>query len=226
MSDLIVACAADPDHTNGYFSVLRSQVERAGLPFVYECILPFSWKALLEWELYFCRRHVGSRVVFVDAADFLMVGSAAELDAIVPRYDILFHGEARCWPEPHKADIGRYASERHGPYPFVNGTGPAGSAEVIADTIAWGFEHCPIRGREASIFADNDQRMLTDCYLAGYGHVDQTGALSAQLNAIGPSEVRIEYGRLVLPNGSRPVFVHLNGAAKTTYARIIAELAR
>jgi len=135
----------------------------------------------------------------------------------------MYHGEARCWPEPHKADF--YPIAR-GPHPYVNGTGPAGLTDAIVEAIDHGTRKFPIRGRESSIFADNDQRMLTDCYLDGFGVVDEHARLSVQLNAVNPAEVRIVGNRLVLKTGVMPQFVHANGASKFVYGPILERLAR
>lgn len=223
MSLPIVACASDAAHRSGYFETLRTQLDREGLSLVHETIDPFSWAALLEWERDLCRRHPGQRVVFVDSADFLFVGTAAELDAIVPAHTLLYHGEATCWPEPHKAD---FYPQARGPYPYVNGTGPAGLTDAIAEAIEHGQRHFPIRGRESSIFADNDQRFFTDTYLDGYGIVDEDGRLSAQMNAINVNTARIEDRRLVLPSGVRPQFIHANGASKHIHGPLIERLVR
>jgi hypothetical protein len=169
----------------------------------------------------FCRRHPGERVVFVDSADFLMLGSRQELEDLVPHDDVLYHGEARCWPEPHKLDAYPPAL---GPYRFVNGTGPAGSTDAIAATIAWIQANAPIRGREASIFSDNDQRAYTDAYLGGHGCVDEHGYLSVQLNAVNQADVRVEKGRLILRTGVWPIFAHLNGASERVFGPLIESL--
>lgn len=222
-SDLLVACASDAAHKSGYFDTLSAQLETAGLSLIWEPVDPFSWAALLRWERDFCRRHPGRRAVFVDSADFLFVGTAIELDAIVPDHTLLYHGEARCWPEPNLAD---FYPPTHGPYPFVNGTGPAGLTDAIAETIDHIERNYPIRGEESSIFADNDQRAFTRAYLDGFGVVDEHGRLSVQMNAVDPAAVRIVDRRLVLPSGIRPQFVHLNGASKHTVGPLIERLIR
>lgn len=223
----IIACAADYDHIGGYFKTLQRQVAERGLRFRFEPIERFSWAAMLEWELGFCRRHSGERVVFVDTEDFLMQGSAEELQAAVAA-PLVFHAEARCWPEAWKAD--HYYQPCTTPFRYVNGTGPAGDCDAIAEAIEWGLANCPIRGRESSIFADNDQRFYTDVYLQGFGIVDSEQRLSVQLNAVDPAtdywiDMTDGSGRLKLRwNGVRPVFVHCNGASRKTHALALAGL--
>lgn len=228
MTAPIIACAADKNHFGGYFETLKHQVvDVAHLPFDWQVIEPFSWAALVEWELAFCKSHSGERVVFVDTEDFLMLGSAAELDRVVGETPLLFHAEARCWPEAWKADLYPPSTS---PFCYVNGTGPAGDCDAIAEAIEWGLANCPIRGRESSIFADNDQRFYTDVYLSGRGVVDSEQLLSVQLNAVDPTTdywIDMTGGRGLLRlkwNGAVPVFVHCNGASHRTHGLVLAEL--
>lgn len=221
---ITIACAADFNHTGGYFRTLQRQIRERGLWFHFQEISPFSWAALVEWELAYCRQHPGERVVFVDTEDFLMLGSAEELEAATAAQPLLFHAEARCWPEAWKADL--YPKTGAASlYRYVNGTGPAGSCDAIAEAIEWGLANCPIRGREASIFADNDQRFFTDVYLSGRGAVDDRQLLSVQMNALGEHDFEITNGRLIVKaTGTKPVFLHLNGASRRTCAELVQRL--
>jgi hypothetical protein len=217
---MIVACAADK--RQGYFWDLESQVGRAGLDFHFERLDPFTWAGMLEWERDFCRTTKHDKVVFVDAWDFLMLGTSAELGSLLSEQDVLFHSDAHCWPEPHKADL--YPPSPH-KYRYVNGTGPAGNPAAIADLIEFGQHAFPVRGRESSIFADNDQRFWTDVYLSDYWvgkyvlGVDVDRRLSLSLNCTGREDFSIVGKRVItFPQGTSPVFLHANGASKFTYA--------
>jgi hypothetical protein len=217
----IIACAADPKHLGGYFETLKRQVTSRGLTFIVQVISDFSWAALVEWELEFCRRHSGERVCFVDTEDFLMQGSVEDLEAAMAA-PLIFHAEARCWPEAWKADLYPPCDT---PFRFVNGTGPAGNCDAIAEAIELGLANFPIRGRESSIFADNDQRFYTDIYLTERGVVDSNCRLSVQLNAVGAGDYRIINGGLYLnATGTRPVFLHLNGASRHAAADFVRRL--
>ena len=221
LSDLIVVAWADSTHQGGFLPTLRKQLDRAGLDFRLETLEPFSWNRLVRAELEFCLKNPGKRIVGVDTEDFLFLGTARELDDIVPVDDILYHGEARCWPEPHLVD---FYPEPYGPYRFVNGTCPCGSTDVLAETIRWGLATHPIRGDESSIFASNDQEFFTHTFLGGFGHVEQMGRLSVQLNAIKPIDTRFESNRLILADGTKPIFVHANGASRGLYADELEKL--
>ena len=127
------------------------------------------------------------------------------------------------WPEPHKADAYTAAEDLMGVTPptrnrFVNGTGPCGFGYEIERAISYGIREWPIRGIQSSIFADNDQRFWTDCFLAGFGAIDYHSKLSVSLNAVERSEFAILEHRLVLNSGITPAFVHANGASRRHYA--------
>lgn len=216
---MIVACAADK--RSGYFWDLEKAVHEVGLDFHYEKLAPFSWAGMLEWELDFCRNTPYKQVCFVDANDFLMLGSATELEALLSEQDVLLHSDAHCWPEPHKADFYPPSTSK---YRYVNGTGPAGSTAAIADLIEYGQYAFPIRGRESSIFADNDQRFWTDIYLSNYWvgkhyvSLDTECRLTLPLNCTGKDDFNIVGRRVITyPGGSMPIFLHANGASKITY---------
>lgn len=226
MAPCIVACAADK--RSGYYWDLERAVRKAGLDFHYEKLAPFSWAGMLEWELDFCRSTPHTQVVFVDANDFLMLGTADELKMLLSEQDVLLHSDAHCWPEPHKADA--YPPHKS-KYRYVNGTGPAGYAAAIADLIEFGQYSFPIRGRESSIFADNDQRFWTDIYLSNYWlgkHVvslDTACRLALPLNCTGPDDFDVVGRRVTTyPGGTMPIFLHANGASKYTYASELARL--
>ena len=215
---LVIACAADCK--KGFYEDLKRQVAKAGMTMIYAEIKPFSWAAMIEWELEIAHTYSRDIVCFVDAWDFLLQGTAQDIVAALGNSDLLFHSEAICWPEPHKADM--YPTP---PYPnalsrfrYVNGTGPCGYGAAIAKAIEYGQREFPIRGRESSIFADNDQRFWTDTFLSGRGRIDYTCRLSVSLNAVEPSEFVIAERKLRLFTGVTPAFVHANGASDKLYA--------
>jgi hypothetical protein len=226
---MLVACAADcrKDFTDD----LERQVLAAGMEFLFEELRPFTWRKMIEWERHVGRAHTGSPVCFVDAWDFLLLGNQHELEALAAQQDVLFHSDAHCWPEPHKADL--YPPSRS-PYRYVNGTGPLGWGGAIADLIDYGMARFPIRGDESSIFADNDQRFWTDVYLAAQGGqehrvaVDIHCQLSVALNAVGDRTNFNIVGKraLVYPMGTMPVFVHANGASAHRFDKELEVLRR
>ena len=213
---LIVAAAADCK--KGYYPLLERSLRKQGIQFVFGLIKPFSWRKMILWEKQIAEVYASDTVVFVDAWDFLFTGYAWELEEIVRAQSILFHSEARCWPEPHKADLYPPCAT---PFRYVNGTGPAGLGAAISDAISYGMARFPIYNDESSMFADCDQRFWTDVFLAGIGTVDTQCKLSVSLNAVGPEDFTIANRRLRLTSGVMPVFVHANGASKTRYADML-----
>jgi hypothetical protein len=214
---LVIACAADCKK-DFYYDLERKASREAN--FIFEHIAPFTWANMIDWELSVARAYHGDIVCFVDAWDFIMQGTAQDIIAALGNSDLLFHSEAICWPEPHKAD--RYPVP---PMPnallrfrYVNGTGPCGYGTAIAEAIEYGQREFPIRGQESSIFADNDQRFWTDVFLSGRGRIDYTCRLSVALNAVEPSEFVIAKRKLRMFTGVIPAFVHANGASDKLYA--------
>ena len=217
---LIVACAADC--RKGLFWDLEKRVKDAGIEFRFGLLQPFSWNALLMWEGMLAAEHPEDTLVFVDAWDFLFTGDAKELAALTDRHELLFHSEAVCWPEPHKADL--YPPCKT-PWRYVNGTGPAGKGYAIAEAIEYGLTHFPIRGEEYDICADNDQRFWTDVYLSGRGVVDTACELSVSMNAVYRSQFEPVGRRLYLKEtGSTPAFVHFNGYSRVEHEALMERL--
>lgn len=216
---LVIATASDSIF--GFYHDLKRQVAKRGIFMHYEEIKPFSWAAMLEWELEYASMHHKDIVCFVDSNDFLFQGNANDISNALGGSDLLFHSEAICWPEPHKAD--QYP-ESPTPFRFVNGTGPCGYGDSIAEAISYGMKNFPVRGRESSIFADNDQRFFTDVFLAGFGRVDYHSQLSLSLNAVEPTDFTISNGKLRLTSGVEPAFIHANGASKYRYAKELDRL--
>jgi len=228
---MIVACAADAK--KGLYPLLKSQVEAAGIDFIFYEFAEgtFTWTGLIEWELEIANRYFDQQIVFVDAWDFIMQGNRHDLERVLSKQSVLFHSDAHCWPEPHKADLYPPVSTR---YRYVNGTGPAGWGHAIADLIHYGVRRFPIRGRESSIFADNDQRFWADVYLNWPEHdfpirVDTSCELSFPFNCSTPADYNFigKVGSRYLytyPMGTCPVFLHLNGASKRLGESVLAEL--
>jgi len=214
---LVIACAADCK--KGFFDDLQRRASEQAM-FLFKHLDPFSWSAMIDWELSVARRFPSDIICFVDAWDFIMQGTAQDVIAALGNSALLYHSEAACWPEPHKADAYPSAPTRNR---FVNGTGPCGFGYEIERAISYGIREWPIRGVQSSIFADNDQRFWTDCFLAGFGAIDYHSKLSVSLNAVERSEFAILEHRLVLNSGITPAFVHANGASRRHYA---AELER
>ena len=217
---MLIACAAECE--GGYLAQLRRKAKAEGIDFLFHILKPFTWAGLVRWELEIAKSYPNERIVFVDAWDFLMLGTKAELETIVNTFDLLYHSDNVCWPEPHKADS--YRVDRDTEFRYVNGTGPTGVGSVIAEAIEFGLDNFPVRGEESSIFADNDQRFWTDVFLSGRGEIDTECWLSASLNAVNPSEYRVFDKRLVMDNGSMPVFAHLNGGTREGYIEILRGL--
>jgi hypothetical protein len=203
---MLVAAAADCN--KGHLNRLRESLGRDGIHFLFEGIKPFSWAAMIEWEHSVARKFSSDIVCFVDAWDFIYQGQ--DIAFLLGDSDILFHSDAHCWPEPHKADLYPQVTSK---FRYVNGTGPLGRGEAIAEAIRYGIDNFPIRGREASIFADNDQRFWTDVFLSGIGKIDYDCKLSAPMNCIDEGEFTIVERRLRLNTGVTPAFVHINGGS-------------
>lgn len=209
---LLIATAADC--TKGYYESLKEQVVAAGVDFIYQPINPFSWRKLIQWELAVARTYPKALIAFCDTWDMLYFGSRKEFESVVGAQPLLFHAEKRCWPDPSKFIEYPFCST---PWRYVNGTGPAGTGEAIAEAIEYGMENYPIIGDEDDLHTtpppDNDQRFYTDLYLDGFGKLDITCKLSQSLVDTVTGEFAVKDGRLVNKvTGTRPLFVHANGA--------------
>ena len=222
MAEILVACAADKDHQGGLFRNLKAQMKRKEIEFLFQEIEPFSWNKLIRWELDVCEKNPNRPIVFVDAEDFFMMGSKQELEKLLAESSLLFHSESVCWPDRSKAD--RYP-ESPTVYRFVNGTGPAGNTDEIAKAIRYGLEHFPIVSESKDLFDDNDQRFYTDLYLAGFGKVDHYCRLSVQMNPVKIRQYDIVGKRILMyPEGTMPIFCHLNGVSKYNAQELLLRL--
>lgn len=209
---LLIATAADC--TKGYYESLKEQVVAAGVDFIYQPIKPFSWRKLIQWELAVARTYPKALIAFCDTWDMLYFGSRKEFEAIVGAQPLLFHAEKLCWPHHEKAVEYPYCPT---PWKYVNGTGPAGVGEKIAEAIEFGLAQFPIVGDAGDLHTtpppDNDQRFYTDIYLSGFGDLDTKCRLSQSLVDVKTGELSVQDGRLVNKvTGSKPLFVHANGA--------------
>jgi len=209
---LLIATAADCQ--KGYYPDLQAQVIAAGIDFLYQPIVPFSWKKLIQWELDMARSYPNALIAFCDSWDMLYFGSRKEFEDVVGAQPLLLHAEKACWPHPEKA--ARYASFSS-PWKYVNGTGPAGLGSAIAEAIEYGMAHFPITDDSADVHdlsKDNDQRFFTDLYLSGYGALDTQCRLSQSLVQAANGDFAVKDGRLMNKiTGSQPLFVHANGAS-------------
>lgn len=222
----VIAATAADNLNKGLYPNLADRLSMEGIPLIVEEMKSFSWAALVQWEAKLARAHPKDILVFVDAWDFLMLGRRDELEALATEQDVLLHSDAHCWPEPHKADLYPPCASR---YRYVNGTGPMGKGEAIADLIDFGMDRFPIRGFEKSIFADNDQRFFTDVFLyQDTGHsvkIDTSCRLSVALNSLGDTKYDVVGKRLLLyPLGTMPIFLHANGAARHRLAPLVERL--
>lgn len=193
---------------------LSKRLLESKISFHYQELRPFSWQALLDWELAFASQHSKEPLVFVDAWDFIFQGTRDGLEEVVTAQPLLFHSEKACWPHPEKA--ARYP-KTNSPWKYVNGTGPAGSGEAIADALTDGFKRFPLDGPE-----DNDQRFWTDVYLSGAGKLDTEVRLSLSLVQLDITEVCFETERVRNAyHNVYPQFIHANGAAKQHYKSLM-----
>jgi hypothetical protein len=207
---MIVATAADCK--KGFYSALERKLRQSGISLIFGDIRPFSWRKMILWEQEIAEAHSSELVVFVDAWDFLFLGSRDDLFEVVAPHTLLFHSDSCCWPQPQKMDDYPAATLTQR-WRYVNGTGPAGQGSIIADAISYGMARFPIVGDESSIFADNDQRFWTDVYLSGLGDVDVNCKLSQSMQGA-ESAVVIEGSRVRNTiTGSRPQFLHANGGS-------------
>lgn len=219
---MIVATYASP-LIKGYFEALSEKLRREGILFIAAEPTKFSWSALVKWELDMARAHPDEVLCFVDAWDFIMQGTREDLEMLAAKQDLLFHSDAHCFPEPHKADWYPPAPTQ---FRYINGTAPIGKGHVIAKAIEFGMSYFPIRGEESSIYADNDQRFWTDVYLENgpWTHrnyrIDHYCQLSVSLNSLDSCTFEIKDKKLIVqPIGVTPIFVHANGAAMKKYAK-------
>jgi hypothetical protein len=208
---ILIASAADCQ--KGYFRSLTRQVHSAGIDFLWKQLVPFSWRRLLLWELEVAQAYPQTTIVFVDSWDMLFLGTRDELVEVLSDQSLLFHSEKVCWPHSYKANSYPAATSQ---WRFVNGTGPAGSADSISAAIEYGMSHFPLLGDGTGTFdvtIDNDQRFWTDVYLSGMGKLDTECRLSQSLVDAKNGDFTIRDGRLINNvTGTKPLFVHANGA--------------
>ena len=220
---LLIATAADCQ--KGYFEDLKQQVISAGVDFMYQPITPFSWKKLVDWEYALAKTYPKALIAFCDAWDMLYFGSRKEFEDVVGAQPLLLHAEKLCWPHPEKVAL---YPPHASPWRYVNGTGPAGTGAAIAEVIEYGMEHFPlVEGTKDvhDVTQDNDQRFFTDIYLAGYGTLDTDCRLSQSLVQTANGEFAVKGGRLMNKvTGSRPLFVHANGASAMLGQRGLMEI--
>ena len=209
---LIVATAAD--EKRGYYDALQAQVCRAGIDFIWQPIVPFSWRKLVLWELAIASSYPDALIAFCDSWDEVFLGSRREFETVLGAQPLLFNSEKLCWPHPEKAGLYPPCDT---PWRYVNGTAPAGLGSSITDALEYGMDRFPIIGDGTGVHditVDNDQRFWTDVYLAGTGKLDTECRLSQSLVMVEQGELAVKGGRLVNKiTGSKPLFVHANGAS-------------
>ena len=208
----IIATAADCQ--KGYYDTLKAQVCRAGIDFIWQPLVPFSWRKLLLWELSIACSYPNALIAFCDSWDELFLGSRREFEAVLSAQPLLFNSEKLCWPHPEKASLYPLCDT---PWRYVNGTAPAGLGSAITDALEYGMDRFPIIGDGTGVLdisVDNDQRFWTDVYLSKIGKLDTECRLSQSLVMVGQGEFAVQNGRLVNKvTGSKPLFVHANGAS-------------
>lgn len=210
----MIRVATFMDKEQGYYPVLKERLLKWPVKFDTMYMDKFSWRRLVEAEIQYARDHKDDYIIFVDAWDMIPQLIYKENLEWIQTKPLLYHSEKICWPQPHKADA--YTTKiGDGRFRFVNGTGPAGKGAKIEEALSYAMRYAPIVGDESSVFADNDQRLLTDAFLAGYGEIDTGLRLSVQMNAVEADDYEINEKVLrVKETGSVPLYVHANGASK------------
>jgi hypothetical protein len=193
---------------NNYLALERSLI-KAKLPFYMHVeAQPWLWRRKIEWELELAADHPKDQFVFIDAFDYLFVGDPDELQAILDRQPLLFSTDAGVdpWPFTHYADFYDKLRPRLSKWCWLNGSGPAGTGEAIADAIRYGQLHYQIYERET------DQIFWSNVYLDGYGELDQACELTQSLYHCTNTDLGTKKGRLHnLQTSSQPQFIHATG---------------
>lgn len=195
-------------HLSNYLALERS-LTKAKIPF-YTHIegRPWLWRRKIDWELELTSAHPTDLFVFIDTFDYLFVGDADELKSLLSRQPLLFSTDKGVspWPYVHYAKFYDLYRPRLSEWCWLNGSGPAGRGEAIADSIRYGQLHFELIERET------DQVFWSNVYLDGFGELDQACELTQALYYAEKGDFGVHRGRFVnLRTGSRPQFIHASG---------------
>jgi hypothetical protein len=203
---------------------LERSLGRKGVPFVFNMESgPWSWKRKVEWELEWASRYPYDLFVFVDAFDMLFVGERSELEALVAAQPLVFSCDCgpAPWPDGLLADAYEARRKKESKWCWLNGSGPAGVGDAIAQAASWGLANVPFVPPRAGLpRGGTDQLFWTHVYLHGFGELDQQCRLSQVLfDAENPQEggwvtphLGHKDGRVVnLLTGAKPQFIHATG---------------
>jgi hypothetical protein len=201
-----------------YQPILEEQLKAESIPYYWNRVRNFSWKVRSEFRMEYCKDHPDTPIVFVDAWDTLFLGTRDELRDVVGPEKRLLHAQSTCYPHPEKASRYPEASSR---WKYVNGGCIAGRGREILEAYEYGWKHFPIL--TDSHTEDDDQRFLTDVYLAGIGKLDSDCRLNWCVYDLKPGELKITAdlqrgtynshgGRVInTVTGSTPLFIHMAG---------------
>lgn len=201
-------------HQEMYLAYERSLLRKKVPFFVTIEAEPWRWERKVDWEHEMALKYKGDHLVFTDAFDFLFVGHYGELEAIVKKHDLLLSCDAgeKPWPYAGYAPFYEKRRKKESPWCWVNGSGPAGKAEAIAEATADAWSKYSLGP------FDTDQTFWTYQYLEGFGELDQRCELTQTLydpqnpphfvtEALGHKDGRI----INTITGSKPQFLHATG---------------
>jgi hypothetical protein len=203
---------------------LERSLARKGVPFIFQMESgPWLWKRKIEWELEWAKAYPRDLFVFIDAFDYLFLGELSELTEIVSAQPLLFSTDCGSVPFPDKNMVPYYdhRRKRESKWCWLNGSGPAGTGEAIAEAIEFGLPRFPIiPPSEQWPRGGTDQWWWTLVYLNGYGVLDQQCRMTQTLYDMdndgfwGTRSLGYKDGRIHnLETGSKPQFIHANGHA-------------
>jgi hypothetical protein len=211
---------------------LERSLTRKGVPFVLTVENgPWSWERKVRWELEQVQADPDGLFVFVDAFDYLFMGTRDELEAVISAQPLLFSTDCGTAPYPDRDLAAAYDDHRRrlSPWCWLNGSGPAGRGSAIAEAIRWGLDHVAFEPpTKAWRRGGTDQLWWTHVYLAGFGVLDQQCRLTQALYDVDHHGVWItphlghKDGRITnLLTGTQPQFLHASG---NSWAAIPEEL--
>lgn len=193
---------------------LERSLDRAGVPFYFYLESgPWSWRRKVEWEYELASAHPSDHFVFIDAFDYLFVGTREELEWTVRQSPLAFSCDAgdAPWPEPELAAAYDSRRTRLTPWCWLNGSGPFGVGSAIAEAAKFGLD------RFRWMPAETDQTFWTRVYLHDFGQLDQACLMTQALyDTSAPDHVTphlaVKDGRLInLLTAARPQFIHATG---------------
>lgn len=216
----VIACY---DDVGGWQGHLERQLRDRGVPYIWEKLKTFTWAERIRWERGIAAAHPNDNIVVVDPWDMLFVGTKNELDDLASRHQLLFHSERNCWPDASLAEKHPRCST---PYRYVNGV-IAGRGSVIRDAIDYGLQRFPLLVESKSHGDVNTNSFYMRLFLDGWGSLDYNCEMWMTLCGFRPEHASCVDGRIVNHiTGTKPLFIHANGASKHYFKHLMDDLAR